>query len=138
MDNRRKLYIAISLFLVICLLGVAGFKIIGGPQVSLLDSAYMTAITVSTIGYGKVVDLSGNPSGRVFTILFIFLSVGTIAFAISSITGFIVEGELKNLLGRRRIEKDSPSSRITISSAAATRPPKRSSESSSPRSATSW
>jgi len=105
MDNRRKLYIAISLFLVIFLVGVAGFKIIGGPQVSLLDSAYMTAITVSTIGYGEVVDLSGNPSGRVFAILFIFLSVGTIAFAISSITGFIVEGELKNLLGRRRMEK---------------------------------
>jgi voltage-gated potassium channel len=66
----------------------------------------MTAITISTIGYGEVVDLSGSPGGRVFNILFIILSLGTIAFAVSSITAFIVEGELKNLLGRRRMEKD--------------------------------
>jgi voltage-gated potassium channel len=105
MDNRRKIYVSIVLFLVIFLIGVAGFKIIGGSDVGFLDSAYMTAITISTIGYGEVVDLSGNPAGRVFTILFIFLSLGTIAFAVSSITAFIVEGELKNLLGRRRMDK---------------------------------
>ncbi len=106
MDNRRKIYLSIVVFLAIFLVGVVGFKIIGGAKVSLLDSAYMTAITISTIGYGEVVDLSGHPAGRVFNIIFIFLSLGTIAFAVSSITAFIVEGELKNLLGRRRMEKD--------------------------------
>jgi len=106
MDNRRKIYISIVMFLVVFLVGVVGFKVIGGAEVSLLDSAYMTAITISTIGYGEVVDLSAHPAGRVFNILFIILSLGTIAFAVSSITAFIVEGELKNLLGRRRMEKD--------------------------------
>jgi voltage-gated potassium channel len=106
MDNRRKIYISIVVFLVVFLIGVVGFKVIGGSQVSLLDSAYMTAITISTIGYGEIVDLSAHPAGRVFNILFIILSLGTIAFAVSSITAFIVEGELKNLLGRRRMEKD--------------------------------
>jgi len=106
MDNRKKIYVAIVMFLVIFLVGVAGFKIIGGAKVSFLDSAYMTAITISTIGYGEVVDLSGHPAGRVFNIVFIIVSLGTIAFAVSSITAFIVEGELKNLLGRRRMEKD--------------------------------
>jgi voltage-gated potassium channel len=66
----------------------------------------MTAITISTIGYGEVVDLSGSPAGRIFNILFIILSLGTIAFAVSSITAFVVEGELMHLLGRRRMEKD--------------------------------
>jgi voltage-gated potassium channel len=106
MDNRRKIYISLILFAAVFLIGVVGFKIFGGPEVSLLDCVYMTAITISTIGYGEVVDLSGSPGGRVFNILFIILSLGTIAFAVSSITAFIVEGELKNLLGRRRMEKD--------------------------------
>ncbi len=106
MHNRRKITISIVGFLAIFVIGVIGFKIIGGSQASLLDSAYMTAITISTIGYGEVVDLSGHPAGRVFNILFIILSLGTIAFAVSSITAFIVEGELKNLLGRKRMEKD--------------------------------
>jgi voltage-gated potassium channel len=106
MDNRRRIYISLILFAAVYLIGVIGFKIFGGPEVSLLDCMYMTAITISTIGYGEVVDLSGHPAGRVFNILFIILSLGTIAFAVSSITAFIVEGELKNLLGRRRMEKD--------------------------------
>ena len=106
MDNRRKIYISLILFAAVFLIGVAGFKFFGGPEVSLLDCVYMTAITISTIGYGEVVDLSAHPAGRVFNILFIILSLGTIAFAVSSITGFIIEGELKNLLGRRRMEKD--------------------------------
>jgi voltage-gated potassium channel len=106
MNNRKRITLSIAMFVVIFFIGVVGFKIIGGPGVSLLDSAYMTAITVSTIGYTEVVDLSSHPAGRVFNIFFIILSLGTIAFAVSSITAFVVEGELKNLLGRRRMEKD--------------------------------
>ena len=106
MNNRRRIYISLLLFAAVFLTGVAGFKIVGGAEASLLDCIYMTAITISTIGYGEVVDMSHNPAGRIFTTLFIILSLGTIAFAVSSITAFIVEGELKNLLGRRRMEKD--------------------------------
>ncbi len=106
MDNRKRIYVSLIVFAAVYLVGVVGFKLFGGPEVSLLESVYMTAITISTIGYGEVVDLSHSPAGRIFTILFIMLSLGTIAFAVSSITAFIVEGELKNLLGRRRMEKD--------------------------------
>ena len=106
MDNRKRIIISLVVFAAVFMSGVVGFKIFGGPEVSLLESVYMTAITISTIGYTEVVDLSHSPAGRVFTILFIMFSLGTIAFAVSSITAFIVEGELKNLLGRRRMEKD--------------------------------
>jgi len=71
----------------------------------LLDSLYMTVITISTVGYEEVVDLSANPGARIFVVLFILLSLGTITFAISSITAFIVEGELKNILWRKKMEK---------------------------------
>lgn len=65
----------------------------------------MTVITVATIGYGEVHDLSANPAARVFGLVFIVLSLGTIAYAVSSITAFVIEGELKNLLGRRKMDK---------------------------------
>jgi voltage-gated potassium channel len=106
MNNRRRIYVSLIIFAVVYLVGVAGFKFFGGRDWTLLDSFYMTAITISTIGYEEVVDLSANPAARVFTIVFIILSLGTIAFAVSSITAFIVEGELKNILGRRRMEKE--------------------------------
>jgi len=104
MKGKKRIYFSISIFFVVFFIGVIGFKIIGGDKWSLLDSLYMTVITLSTVGYGEVVDLSANPAARVFAI--VFISLGTIAFAVTSLTSFIVEGELKNLLGRRRMEKE--------------------------------
>jgi voltage-gated potassium channel len=106
MNGKRRIYFSVSSFLAVFSIGVAGFKIIGGDDWSLLDSLYMTVITLSTVGYGEVVDLSTHPDARIFTIVFILLSLGTIAFAATSVTTFVVEGELKNLLGRRRMEKE--------------------------------
>ncbi len=82
-----------------------GFKFFGGKDWSLLDSLYMTVITISTVGYEEVIDLSENPGARIFVVTFIILSLATITFALSSITAFIVEGELKNILWRRKMDK---------------------------------
>ena len=106
MNGRKRIIISLAIFVAIFLLGVVGFKLIGGSQWSLLDSLYMTVITLSTVGYGEVGNLSVNPAARIFTVIFIILCLGTIAFAVSSITSFIVEGELKNILGRKRMEKE--------------------------------
>lgn len=106
MANKKRIYISIFLFIAVFLVGVAGFKIFGGTGWTLLDSIYMTAITISTIGYEEVIDISANPAARIFTVFFIILSLGTIAFAVSSITAFIVEGQLKDILGRRKMEKE--------------------------------
>ena len=105
MNGKKKLILACVVFLCVFLIGVAGFKIIGGQEWGWLDSLYMTVITLSTVGYGETIDISANPAARLFVVVFIIFCLGTIAFAVSSITTFIVEGELKDLLGRRRMEK---------------------------------
>jgi voltage-gated potassium channel len=106
MDSRKRINIAVLLFVVVFLAGVGGFKVFGGKDWSFLDSVYMTVITVATVGYGEVHDLSGNLPARVFAVVYILISLGTIAFAVTSITAFVVEGELKNILGRRKMEKE--------------------------------
>jgi voltage-gated potassium channel len=106
MDSKKRIYLSVFLFIAVFLVGAVGFKFFGGTGWTLLDSIYMTAITISTIGYEEVVDISANPAARIFTICFIILSLGTIAFAVSSITAFIVEGQLKDILGRRKMEKE--------------------------------
>jgi voltage-gated potassium channel len=105
MTRKNRLFLSFGLFIFVLIIGVAGFKILGGEDWSILDSLYMTVITLSTVGYEEVSDLNANPEARIFAVVFILLCVGTIAFAVSSITSFIVEGELKNILGRKRMEK---------------------------------
>ena len=106
MDSKKRIFVSLTIFLLVFAVGVAGFKILSGPRTTLLDSVYMTVITISTIGYGEVVDMAGHPAARVFTVVYIIVCLGTIAYAVSSITAFVVEGELKNILGRRKMEKE--------------------------------
>ncbi|WP_296356518.1 potassium channel protein [Ramlibacter sp.] len=47
--------------------GTLGYHVIGAPTATWVDSFYMTFITVATIGYHEVVDLSAHPGGRLFT-----------------------------------------------------------------------
>jgi len=106
MNSKRRLLVPLSIFLIVFLIGVAGLKVLGGREWSVLDSIYMTAITIGTIGYGEVHDLSAHPAARTFAIFFIIICLGTIAYAVTSITAFVVEGELRNILGRRKMEKE--------------------------------
>jgi voltage-gated potassium channel len=67
------------------------------------DALYMTIITIATVGYREVHDLS--QAGKVFTLLLIIFGAGTIAYAIGSMFQFMVEGQLRTLLGRKKLEK---------------------------------
>lgn len=72
---------------------------------SLVDCLYMTVITVTTIGFAEVIDMSGNPGARIFTMFIIFSGVGTSTYILSNLTALIVEGDLKESFKKRRIEK---------------------------------
>ncbi|MBD3414965.1 MAG: potassium channel protein [Candidatus Aminicenantes bacterium] len=105
MGSKKRIFLSVFIFFLVFVSGVLGFKIFGGQDWSLLDSLYMTVITISTVGYEEVLDLSANPGARIFVVAFIVLCLGTITFALSSITAFIVEGELKNIIWRKKMDR---------------------------------
>ncbi|MCK4488247.1 MAG: potassium channel protein [Desulfobacterales bacterium] len=81
--------------------GTIGYMVIEGW--SFTDAVYMTIITLSTVGYGEVQRLS--PTGRIFTIIVIILGVGFVFYLAGSIIQFMVEGRIREILGRRKLEK---------------------------------
>lgn len=105
-NSKRRVFLSLLIFILVFACGIVGFKLFGGKEWSLLDSLYMTVITLSTVGYEEAIDISANPPARIFAIVFIIVCLGTIAFVISSITAFIVEGELKNILWRKKMDKE--------------------------------
>ncbi|MBV8046321.1 MAG: potassium channel protein [Paludibacterium sp.] len=97
----RKLLFLLTLLLATVLAGTLGYMLIEGW--SLLDSLFMTVITVSTIGYGEVHPL--DTGGRVFTIILIILGVGAVGYGISSLTLMLFQGDLPLYLKRKKMEK---------------------------------
>ncbi len=88
--------------------GALGYKILF-PDRSWITVFFMTAITLSTVGYGDVLGVERSELAELYTIFIIFLGMGVVLYAVSSVTAFIVEGDLKNLLKEhskiRRLQK---------------------------------
>lgn len=85
--------------------GTLGYKLIGGERTSWIDSFYMTFVTVATIGYGEIVDLTNHPGGRLFTVFIAFTGIGAMTYMFSLVTAMILESDLNQTLKRNRMEK---------------------------------
>ncbi len=84
---------------------VVGYGVIDGWQHDIIDYVYMVVITVTTIGYHEIVDLQGHQGGRVFNMIVALSGVLTMTFVFSTITAYLVEGELGETFRRRRMQK---------------------------------
>lgn len=102
---RRRLALPIGLFFTVLVIGVVGYMIIGGPQTTWLDAVYMTTNVITTTGFREAVDISQGNAGRVFTVGLLLVGAGAGAYAISTFTAFIVEGDLTEEFRRRRMSR---------------------------------
>jgi voltage-gated potassium channel len=92
--------------LIVCV-GIGGFIAI--ENYDFLEAFYMTIITVATVGFQEVRPLSDN--GRLFTAFLIITSFGTFAYAVTSISKYVMDGEFniyyknfKNLSAINKLE----------------------------------
>lgn len=73
------------------------------PNADILDALYMTFITVATVGFKEVYPLTDG--GKIFTILVIAFSAVTLVYTIGTLGQFFIEGEMRRILGRRKMDK---------------------------------
>lgn len=93
----------IALLCLWIVVGTIGFVLIEGWSIG--DAAYMTIITISTVGYSEVnPPLSGQ--GKGFASFLILVGLGTVFYAFTTIGQMVVEGELADMLGRRRMRQE--------------------------------
>jgi voltage-gated potassium channel len=101
----RGLVIGGTVLLAVHVVGTLGYHWIGRPNASWIDSFYMTFITVATIGYAEVVDLSTHPYGRLFTVAISLVGIVTLSYLFSTFLALLIESDLNATLRRRRMER---------------------------------
>jgi len=93
------------LLLLIHVVGTLGYRYLGRPTAGWIDSFYMTFITVATIGYGEVVDLSAHPMGRLFTVGIAVVGIGTMSYLFSTFVALLLESDLNTAFRRRHMQR---------------------------------
>ncbi|MCB2228397.1 MAG: potassium channel protein [Desulfarculaceae bacterium] len=82
-------------------MGTLGYRFL--ENYTWLEAIYMTVITVTTVGFGEVHPL--GTQGRIFTMILMLTGVGTIFYLLTAFAQFVVEGKLRQVMGRRSLER---------------------------------
>ena len=108
MSLGRRIFGGFIGMLIVVFGGAAGYWLIGDGKWAFADCLYMTVITVTTVGYGEVLvdpPLAEVTYARGYTMILLVFGTGVLVFFASTITAFIIEGDLKNVLFASRMKK---------------------------------
>jgi voltage-gated potassium channel len=82
-----------------------GFYVLGNGRWELSECAYMTVITLSTVGFGELSQMHEVPGARPLTIVLIISGVGALAYVQGNLTALLVEGVIGQAWRRNRMRK---------------------------------
>jgi voltage-gated potassium channel len=97
-----RLRLALGLVLTIFVVGTIGFWAFG---LSFVDAMYMTVTTITTVGYREINGPDIGTAEKIFTMGIIVTGVGTVLYTFTLVVQTIVEGQLREFVGRRRMDK---------------------------------
>lgn len=97
----RRLIIIAILFVLLMAFGTAGYMYL--QSYSFVEAFYMTAITLSTVGFTEVRPL--DDTGRLFTVVLIMMGVGFVAFSLAYFSQILLDGNLLEAYRRRRLKQ---------------------------------
>jgi voltage-gated potassium channel len=107
----RRLVQIIVLLVGVVTFGTGGYALI--ERWSVFDALYMTVITVASVGFGEI-PRELSTAGRAFTMVLIVVGLGSMAYGLSTITAFLVEGDIANIWETQKMERQIASLRDHI------------------------
>ena len=97
----RRVRIGLGALALVVAIGTVGFMILG---FDILDSVYQTVLTITTVGYDIHRPL--HIGVKLFNIFLILVGVGTALYTFSAVLEMLIEGHMRDLMRRRRMERD--------------------------------
>ncbi|MFN8021550.1 MAG: potassium channel protein [Acidimicrobiales bacterium] len=99
-SSLSRLRLAVAGVALVLVLGTAGYMAFG---LSFVDSLYQTVTTVTTVGFRELGEFETGE--QVFTIFLIVVGVGLVLYTFTLMVQVVVEGQLREIMGRRRMDR---------------------------------
>jgi len=93
---------AVAMVLIVFAVGTVGYWLFG---LSPLDAIYMTVITITTVGYRELLGEELSDPEKWFTMAVIITGVSTVLYTFTLAVQVVVEGQLREFVGRRRMDR---------------------------------
>jgi voltage-gated potassium channel len=109
-DIRKKLIKAVTAVVAILLIGIVGFRFLL-KDLTWVDAAYLTVVTIGTVGYGdlsaqnnRYSDVRGD-IGKIFTIFLIVAGMGTFVYPVGIIAEYMISGQMRREARKRKMQR---------------------------------
>ncbi len=107
---RERIVLASIVLVAIFLVGTFGYFTLGKLYLGrrawdLGECAYMTVITITTVGFSELPHLTQVPGGRLFTVVVLLAGLGVALYFVSSLTTYFIEGEFTKARTRRKMTR---------------------------------
>lgn len=99
----NSLVTALIMLLAVVVIGTIGFAATGHR--GFIDSLYFSLITVSTLGLSPPGDAPLTTADKVWIMVMITVGIAIAMVAVTIITSAVVEGQIRGILGRRKLDK---------------------------------
>lgn len=103
-DLRKRLMGAMALIIFVTMVGIVGFLVID-PDAGFIRAFFMTAITLTTVGYGEEIAIDTD-GAYLFTAVLILFGMGSTLYFVSTGTAFLLEGQLGHVFRRKKMKRD--------------------------------
>jgi voltage-gated potassium channel len=106
MNIKHRLQLVVLLIILVILAGTLGYYALFGGKYNIMDCLYMTVISITSVGYGEIIEITGNVPAEIFTMVLITFGMGIILYGLGTLTAVLIEGELSGILRKKKMEKE--------------------------------
>ena len=103
---KHRLKLVVLLIILVILAGTLGYYFMFGGKYAITDCLYMTVISITSVGYGETIKITGNVPAEIFTMGLITFGMGIILYGLGAMTAVLIEGELSGILRKKKMGKE--------------------------------
>jgi voltage-gated potassium channel len=105
MVKRKRLYFILASIFLVVMIGSTGYYLLFDGTANFLDCVYMTVVSISTVGYGEILQITGNTSAEIFTMFLITFGMGILLYGVSTLTAGLIEIDISGIIRKKKMLK---------------------------------